>query len=251
MSCGGKEEQQVNVAAPLPPVTSPVVVEKPQWKEVYRFEWTASTTFGGWVGHNMLQCDGPTDPDKRAGGTSGPVADWAVLGSVVGTLQVKDGLLLINSYQHTNGYALLSHKVWDNTKPMAISTTVKVEADVNAWLGITIIADETDYRELAVYEWNGSMLVGVWKPCTIEHSVGVLTSNTHSIRIEYTPPPSDVCWTHYVDGNIVSTEKCSVLGSPLVGPARVGIYVVNLQAESKNIPGYVRATVGPIVVEQQ
>lgn len=261
VGCGGG-----SVAPTIPPQAPPVVAEpeqpvvlppatpvvRPEWKPTYTFTWTEDTTFGGWVRHSGLQCNGSiVDPDKELEGVSSNVADWAFLGDVQGTIGIRDGFLHISSYQHTAGFAILSHKTWPTDKPLAITTMVSLEPDSYSWLGFTLIADETDYRELAVYERDGQLKVGVWKPCVVEYDVALVSKNTHTLRLEYTPPPAETCWKHYVDNVLVSEERCDNPGAPLINKARVGIYVVNLLAEGQRIPGYVRAVVGPVVVEQQ
>ena len=48
----------------------------------------------------------------------------------------------------------------------------------------------------------------------------------------------------------MATEAADHLGAALVQPARAGVYVVNIGAESRRLAsGLVRATVGPLTVE--
>lgn len=239
-----------------PPVVSsdpPVVVDDRRslsWVEVLREDWATPLVTGGWVRHSGLNCRGGTvDPDQPPEGSFAAGAAWAVFGGVSGNLAAQGGALHIDSFQHAGGYALLTGRIWPTDRPLAVQTTVDLRADPGAWLGITLIADETDYRELAVYEHGGRLRAGVWHPCMVDWGVAELEPGPRTLRLEYTPR-AVICWRHYVDGRMVRAERCDAPGAPLVSPARVGIYVVNLRAEGLKQPGWVRATVGPLIVSK-
>lgn len=177
--------------------------------------------------------------------------DWTPFGTATGQLEAAGGALHIQSYQHGGGYALLSGRIWPVTQPLAVQTWVDLRPDPYAWLGVTLIADESDFRELALYERDGGLYAGVWSPCSIAWGVAAVAPGPRRLRIEYTPPPAVVCWRHYVDGLLVHSERCDAPGAPLANRARVGLYIVNLGAEGPGRvgPGWVRAELGPITLE--
>lgn len=254
-ACSGDGAAPQAVQAPAqPPMAEPAAPEVitpggTGWRQVWGETWQTFAP-GGWVRHSLLNCNGGTvDPDKAPENSFAAGAAWSVFGNVMGSLDVRDGALHIDSHQHAGGYALLSGRIWPTDRPLAVQATVQLRPDPGAWLGLTLIADETDYRELALYEVGGRISAGVWHPCKIDWGVAAdLQDGPRTLRLEYTPA-GPVCWRHYVDGTLVASERCSVPGAPLVNPARVGLYVVNLRAEGLRVPGLVRATVGPVVVE--
>lgn len=221
----------------------------PSWAEQWREPWY-DLVLGGRVRHSVLNCaGGVADPDQPPKAVFANGAAWSAPVGVIGTAQTRDGALHIDSPQQAGGYALLSGRTWPTDRPLAVQATVTLQPDPGAWLGLALIADETDYRELALYEVGGRISAGVWHPCKVDWGVAAdLPAEPRTLRLEYTPG-ADICWRHYVDGTLVASERCSVPGAPLINPARVGLYVVNLRAEGQRIPGLVRATVGPVVVE--
>lgn len=218
------------------------------WAEQWREPWY-DLVLGGRVRHSVLNCaGGVADPDQPPKAVFANGAAWSAPVGVIGTAQTRDGALHIDSPQQAGGYALLSGRTWPTDRPLAVQATVTLQPDPGAWLGLALIADETDYRELALYEVGGRISAGVWHPCKVDWGLGTWSPGPRTLRLEYTPG-ADICWRHYVDGVLVVAERCSVPGAPLINPARVGLYVVNLRAEGQRIPGLVRATVGPVVVE--
>jgi hypothetical protein len=236
-------------SAAYPSQAASAPVDARSWVEIWREPWDEPLRLGGWVRHSALDCaGGAADPDRPPESAFSTGAAWSVFGGVIGTLQTRDGALHIDSPQQAGGYALLSDRTWPTDRPLAVQATVTLQPDPGAWLGLALIADESDYRELALYEAGGQIAAGVWHPCLIEWGVATVASGPRTLRLEYTPGEA-VCWRHYIDGQMVSSERCSVPGAPLASPARAGLYVVNLRAEAQRIPGLVRATVGSVTVE--
>lgn len=244
----------------VPPVTPPASAPLPDivtpdggkgWKQAWLEPWAAPLALGGWVRHSSLHCNGGVvDPDLAPEG-SFAAGVWSAYNGPIGNLHAHAGQLHIDSFQHAGGYALLTTKTWPIDRSLAVQATVDLQPDNGAWIGLTLIADETDYRELALYTdyaTAGRISAGVWHPCLVEWGIGTWQPGPRTLRLEYTPG-APVCWRHYVDGALLSTERCDVPGAPLVNPARVGVYIVNLLAEGQRMPGRVRATVGPITVE--
>lgn len=261
-ACGGsaadtRQTSQTSQAAdqtlPSDPPRQQAQDAAPAWRPVWIEPWDA-LHMGGWIRHSLLQCaGGAADTDQAPGSFFGaPGARWAAFGGVIGTLRAADGVLTIDSHQGGAGYALLSWPNWTHLRPVAVEAVIDLQPDSGAWLGLTLIADESDYRELALYEAGGRLKAGVWHPCVVQPDLAHVQPGPRRLRIEYTPPPADICWRHYVDGVLISQEHCDNPGAPLVSPPRVGIYIVNSARgpDGRKSGGYVRATVGPIVVEQ-
>lgn len=251
-ACGGGAVSVMTAPPAAPPSQAASVPDARaalSWAEQWREPWY-DLVLGGRVRHSVLNCaGGVADPDQPPKAVFANGAAWSAPVGVIGTAQTRDGALHIDSPQQAGGYALLSGRTWPTDRPLAVQATVTLQPDPGAWLGLALIADETDYRELALYEVGGRISAGVWHPCKADWGVAAdLPAGPRTLRLEYTPG-ADICWRHYVDGTLVASERCSVPGAPLINPARVGLYVVNLRAEGQRIPGLVRATVGPVVVE--
>ncbi|WP_206689925.1 hypothetical protein, partial [Streptococcus pseudopneumoniae] len=74
----------------------------------------------------------------------------------------------------------------DPAQPLRLSGVVDLTPDRGAWLGLTLIQDESDYRELALYEAGGELRAGVWAPCFIEH-LGPVAPGPRALSLEYHP----------------------------------------------------------------
>lgn len=234
-------------------IDAPPASPLPAWQQAWLEPWDAMH-LGGWLRHSVLQCaGGRADPDQLPGSFFGvPGARWAAFGGVNGTLHAADGTLTIDSHQGGTGYAVLSWPNWSHLQPIAIEASIDLRPDPGAWLGFALIADESDYRELSLYEAGGGLRVGVWHPCVVQADLARVQPGSRHLRMEYTPPPAEVCWRHYVDHELVGEERCDNPGAPLVSPPRVGLYIVNSARgpDGRKSGGYVRATVGPITVQQ-
>lgn len=237
-------------SAPLPEIVTPGGGQG--WRQAWVEPWSEPVALGGWVRHSSLHCrGGVTDPDLAPEGSFAAGVNWAAFNGPIGNLSAHAGALHIDSRQDVAGYALLTNRTWPVDRPLAVQATVDLQPDNGAWLGLALISDETDYRELALYtdyQVPGRASAGVWHPCMVEWGIGSWAPGPRTLRLEYTPG-AEVCWRHYVDGALLAWERCDRPGAPLVNPARVGLYIVNLLAEGQRVPGYVRATVGPITVE--
>lgn len=225
---------------PLPDVCETFVIGGSAcWSPVMSEDWSAPV-FGGWVRHAVLRCAGPADPDFPRGREFQPAgATWSHFGSSAGSAWPDAGKLRIKAY---SAGAVLAWPTFDHTRPTRVSAAVDVAQADGAWVGLTLIQDESDYREIAL-EWHGDQLwVELYAPCYAKRLERV-EPGPRVLTLEYVP---DQGWWYVVDGDDVHFEPITNLGAALVGPPRVGIY----WHVHRQRPGPVEATVGPVVVEQ-
>lgn len=223
------------------------------WREAWSERW-AALSLGAEIDHPQPDCKGSTaDPDVPVydafAGLDPSAATWARIGPVNG-LAAGGGQLRVSNLLRDTGWALNSYRSFDPTRPIRLSGTVDLQVDAGAWVGLALIVDEADYREIVVYEQNGSLRAGIWAPCHIRPLVPVATG-PRRIRLEYTPPPALICWRYFIDDALLAEERCDSDGAPLRAPARAGLYIVNTITEVLSQQGSVRAEVGPLLVETQ
>ena len=235
-------------SAPEPAASAPEA--SPSWATLlWREPWERLAVGGGIRREQHPRCpESGTDPGSLPETSFGVAADgWVTVGAV--DARVSAGHLLIDQVQAGGGWALLHGTLLDHTKPLRVETTIDLQPDPGAWLGITLHAGEGDYREIALHEADGALVVGTWAPCFVRWAVAPVQPGPRAVALEYHPPPGDICWRYYVDGQLVLAERCDDRGAQLAGPPRVGLFAVNLRAESQHgFAGRLRATVGPINV---
>lgn len=218
--------------------------QAPTWSAIWAEDWRAPV-LGGWVQHNAIRCGGQADPDQVAPGSFSAGATWSPFGQVEGLSFTSSGFT-VDDTQHGAGWALLSHQAHDHRKPLRLAGVLQLQPDPGAWLGLTLIGDESDYRELALYESGGQLRVGLWAPC-YWRDLQAVGPGPRRLALAWTPGSG---WAYELDGKVIATEAADHLGAALVQPARAGLYVVNIGAESGRLPsGRIRATVGPLTIE--
>jgi hypothetical protein len=230
-----------------PPAAPPPITIPSYWKTSLLESW-GDLKVGGWVRHSMLQCGGRlADPNQMATGSFFPAGSrWALFGNAAGSLTAADGVLHVDSLQSMGGgFAMLSAQTFDHSKALSISTLVDLKEDRGSWLGITLIQDESDYRELSL-RWDGGVLYAdLYAPCFVQR-LGALQAGPHRITLEYHPVNG---WSYLVDGVLLLVEPLDHLGANLVGDPRAGIYIVNVEVEGAGLTsGLVRADLGPLSV---
>lgn len=244
-ACGGSGEGGPTVPTPQTPPP-----EQSQGEPAEHVMWSESwgaLDVDGWVRHGGLVCNGSAaDPDlpernARVTGRWGAINGAAVQRA----LSVVDGKLRIDYPNHTVGFAILSREKFAHTETWSLSGIVDLEHHDGAWIGLTLVADESDYREIAL-RWDGDSL-GVWvyAPC---HAYRIAELVPGPRKLELVHRPGDG-WEYRVDGHLLHYEPMTNLGAALAAPARVGLYVVNVLAEAGRTPiGSVVATVGELRV---
>lgn len=247
-----QQPETPTVPAPAAPVASapaPIVVvdlppASPSWADLWREDW-AAPRLSGWVRHNPPGCAGQLGDNSILSGPANiPPGAWASIGRVSG-VTFASGLLSIDDTQAAGGWALLSEATFDHAKPLRLTGVVDLAPDAGAWLGLTLIQDESDYREIALYESGGSLRVGLWAPCYVQ-DLAAVPSGPRALALTWHPTDG---WAFEVDGVTIHREPIDHAGAALVGRPRVGVYAVNIGAESRRLSsGRLRATVGPLRV---
>lgn len=260
MACGGGQSVGLSAppvdAVPIPGPQAPASASQGApaaalWSEDWRRP--LAPRLGGRVVHTVLDCQGRTaDPERPAPSSFAAGYEWAPFPAVVRGVTWEPGRLLIDDLQRPGeGWALLAHWTTPPDRPVRLTGVLELQPDRGAWLGMALIADESDYRALAM-RWHGAELWAyLYAPCYAQ-PLARLEPGPRSLALDYTPPPAPDCWRYRVDGQLLHTESCAHAGAPLQGPARPGIYAVNVEAEAGLLDaGRVRASVGPIQVQQQ
>lgn len=230
-----------------PPPATPAT-----WRALAAEDWTRPL-FGGYTrAADYPGCSGPADQDVAMPPPVVPAdASWIPFGPVSGAT-FAPGALQIDSLQASGGgWAIVNATPLPFDRTVRLRTVVDLTEDPGAWLGLALWDGEADYRELALYWRADGLRVGWWAPC-YWRDITAVRPGARDLQITYTPPPSAVCWQAHVDGALVHSEACTHAGAPLVGNAHAGLWVVNLDAEAQRLStGRVRASVGPVVAEQQ
>jgi hypothetical protein len=227
---------------------------QPAWVEAWSERWTVTPAIGIEIDHPQPDCKGSrADPDvppyDAFTGVDPNGAQWATIGAVEGW-SAGSGRLRVTSNQFNGGWALNSYASFDAQRPLRLSGTIALQPDRGAWIGLALIVDEADYREIALYEQGGALHAGIWAPCYIR-PLAPVAAGERRVTLEYTPPPAEICWRFYVDQTLLAEERCDRDGAPLRARPRVGLYVVNLLGESLGSAGVVRAELGALTVESR
>jgi len=265
-ACGGAVApvvlvvQQAEQAASAPAASAPDVVQAPastaaaapSWRELASEDWTRPV-FGGYVrAGDYSGCVGQADQDVAMPPPVVPAgATWVTIGPMSGASWAA-GTLTVDSMQTPGaGWAIAHAQALPFDRAIRVSAVIDLQQDAGAWTGLTLWDGEADYREVALYWRADGLRVGWWAPC-YWRDITAVRPGARDLQITYTPPPSAVCWQAHVDGALVHSEACTHAGAPLVGNAHAGLWVVNLDAEARRLStGRVRASVGPVVAEQQ
>jgi len=220
----------------------------PAWVDVLREDWAAMPALGGYTrAGDYPPCH---DPAWRPVGMPAPVvppgAAWVPFGAPPKGLGWAQGALLIDDEQQPGqAWAIVHAQPLPHDRAVRISAVVDMHPDPGAFLGLALWDGEGDYAEIALYAPGGDLRVGWWTPCSWR-DLAAAPPGARALQLVYTPPPAETCWVALVDGVQVHAEPCSAR-SALVGPAHLGIWAVNLDAEARRkSSGRVRASVGPV-----
>jgi hypothetical protein len=251
--CGGGDPEPTEIVAPVQPPrevsqeVQPIVEHAPvdQWKQLWREDWT-TTVFGGYVRHNLLRCNGqqadPNLPRGREAQLRG--STWSFFGSGGNVFWIEGGALRVNAQ---GAGAVLGWQTFDHTKPLRVEAPVTLEQREGAWIGLTLIQDESDYREISLQWDRGRLYVELYAPCYAKRLAEV-EPGERLLSLAYDPAAG---WTYSVDQSVVHFEPIDNLGATLVGSARVGIYAHVHQTLPGVSLGPAVATVGAVTVYQQ
>ncbi len=249
-------------SAPVPAVGDPAqpagpsgpsgpVADTPQAAPVlWREEW-AAPVMGGRVGQPIIDCaGGETDPQTGETWANMSAGDtWATFGAqsqaLAGIVSATGGALVLDSAQdaHAGGWALLSAVRFDPAVSLLLEGTIELQPDAGAWISLPLIAGEGDYRQIALRAEGQRIVAELGAPCYSRRLADYPAGPRH-LTLQWQPGSG---WSYSVDGVLLHTEPVSHAGADLAGPVRVGLYVVNVGVESRQLAaGRVRATVGPL-----
>jgi hypothetical protein len=222
----------------------PDPVKTEEWAKVWEESW-AGTVFGGYVRHTALRCAGQKadteQPRGREVRTTG--ATWSYFSSGGASFWPDGGVLRFSTY--TPG-AILAWETFEPSEPLRVEAPVFLEKREGAWVGITLIQDESDYREISLQWDKGKLFVELYAPCYSQRLVEV-SEGVRNLALEYDKHSG---WTYEVDGEKVHFEPIDNLGARLIGKPRVGVYAaVHNTLPGANL-GPAAGTVGAIVVKQ-
>ncbi len=192
--------------------------------------------------HSILRCAGQADTEQQRGREFRPAgATWSHFSSSGGSFWVEGGALRVHT--HTAG-AVLGWQTFDHTQPIRVEAPVTLEPREGAWIGLTLIQDESDYREISLQWDRGRLYVELYAPC-FSQRLAEVAPGERLLSLAYDP---DLGWTYSVDGKVVHVEPIDHLGAALVGSARVGIYAHVHQTVPGAALGPAVATVGAVTV---
>lgn len=239
--------------APTPGDSAPLVVNPPaagpSWVDLWREDWAAFKV-AGVVLQPVIDCrGGPADPG--GGEVSAAFQDgarWGIFGNLsTAVVKAEGGRLMLDSWQaeQWSGFALLSAARFDPAVSLLLEGTIELQPDDGAWISLPLIAGEGDYRQISLRADSGQITADLGAPCYYR-PLATFPPGPRRLALEWRPGEG---WRYSIDGVLLHTEAASHAGASLVGPPRVGIYVVNVGVESRRLPaGRVRATVGPLRV---
>lgn len=213
--------------------------------------WT-NTVVQGTVASKLLRCTSKQDTEETFFNNT-ITGDWGTLAGLDGSTslpnvtgngtpywQVENGLFHFSSVWHpqAEGFAILSKELFSHTEPISVEAPFHIkEGGFGAFAGLTIIAGEGDYREIAFRKNGNGFNINRVAPC--EETTLVSNANLDAVlRIEYIP---SFGWNYYVDGILVGTEEITVPSVSLSSKAHIGLYFTSIGLNT-----FVRGTVGEI-----
>lgn len=213
-----------------------------------------TTKFGGSIVTPAITCPTKIDPETQFGESS-ITGDWGVLAGLDGTTplpdatkpgyfwRVEDNLFKFD-FTHqkigiypAEGFALITSKVYDKNKSMTLKMQARMttESTDGAFTGITLIAGEGDYCEIAYLVSGKEVQILRVAPCEITR-LGKSNYDWNDLELKYDP---SVGWNYILNGESLMVEPINAPGAALQGNPRVGLYFVAITEGSK-AQGYVR-----------
>ena len=208
---------------------------------------TAATAVQGVVStHKLQDTPGKSDPEQ-AWASNAIWGKWGTLrtldGSVPGLPDVtglgpnpswmtREGKLLFHAApaigpggQTTDGFALISKASFPRDRRIVVEADVSLtKGSEGAFVGVTLIAGEGDYRELAVYRRsNGKELYDTIDRVTPLQVTVYARRKTHvtTLRIEYDPVDG---FRYFANGQLIGKEALDQSGGRFSADPNVGLY---------------------------
>lgn len=203
--------------------------------------WSASTVWGKWGTLRTMDGSVPGLPNVTG---LGPNPHW----------MVRDGRLHFHAAratgeggQATDGFALISKQAFPRNRRIVVEGDLSLaKGSEGAFVGLTLIAGEGDYRELAIYRRAAG---GKDTHDTIDRvtplQANVLakrTTDVTTLRIEYDPVSG---FRYFANGKLIGTEALDASGGHFSADPNVGLYFTATPAVKD---GFVEGSVGPLRV---
>lgn len=194
----------------------------------------------GHVYHSQLYCDlanGVASNKQSSYSTDFITGKWGVLAGAESI--TKKALEYHGDKYHFNhissiyaeGFALLSKERFD-PKNLTASMTAEVDAIPGSFVGVSLINNENDYREIA-FNWYHQDKLGIflYAPCRLQLLMDV-SPGKHTLAITHL----NTGWEYLVDGTVIHFEPHTPDSILLKNP-RVGVYIVNEKKDGSIVSG--------------
>ena len=233
-------------AAPPAPFTAPPGVAL-AFEELWEPRTAATGVFGVVSTHELKTTADKSDPEQ-AWASSTVWGKWGTLrtldGSVKGLPNVtglgpnpswmtREGKLHFHAEpatgeggQTTGGFALISRQAFPRNRPIVVEADLSLtKGSEGAFVGVTLIAGEGDYRELAIYRRaaGGKDTNDTIDRVTPLQATVLAKRKTEvtTLRIEYDPVAG---FRYYANGELVGKEALDQSGGRFSADPNVGLY---------------------------
>lgn len=206
--------------------------------------WASNSIWGKWGTLRTLDGSVPGLPDVTG---LGPNASW----------MTRDGKLFFHAEpatgqggQSTGGFALISRASFPRDRPIVVEAELALtKGSEGAFVGVTLIAGEGDYRELALYRRaSGKVLTDTIDRVTPLQStvLGRRKTEVTTMRIEYDPVEG---FRYLANGVLLGTEALDQSGGRFSADPNVGLYFTGnsgvKDAFAEGFVGPLRVWLGP------
>jgi hypothetical protein len=244
-SCGGGGTEVVTPIGNQPPV---VVSTVPAFEELWEPRTEATGVFG-YVWDQPLVST-PDGSDPQTGWINQITGKWGTLGGQAAITgigpnkywSINQNRLYFHGGTDAEGYALISGKTFDRTKPIVIETDVVVTSSADgAFVGLALIAGEADYREVAIRRNGGVDYLKRNTPLR-ETLLAVTLPGRNVLRLEYDPIAG---FRYMLNGQVVGTEAIDHEGASFAHDPSVGLYITVSSNDKKAV---VEGSIGTVRV---
>lgn len=208
----------------------------------------------GYIEVPHITCPTTLDPETQFG-NSYITGEWGVIAGLDGSSPlpdatkpgqlwtIEDGMFKFDIFNQkigiyaNEGFALISSKVYDKNKPLTLKIHAKMlpQSTAGAFMGITLISGEGDYREISYNQIGNEIHVKRTAPCETNF-LAKSNFDWNTLELRYDPL---VGWTYLLNDKVLLEEPITNPGSALQGNPRVGLYFVAIADGTRSV-GYVK-----------
>jgi hypothetical protein len=215
----------------------------PTGELIFQENWDESTEVQGTVLVAPLHCNLDKSDTEQPFLQNNITAKWGTLAGLAGetpdlpnvtgkgstsSWSVKEGKIYLRGEYvrtpraQTDGIAIVTKETFALDKPLTLEADVCLTAGTpGAFLGITLISGEGDYREIAYRRTKDGDNLNLVAPC-YETTFIKRKEAVNKFRLVYHPVDG---WSYFVNDELVGTEKNDHLGAKLVADPHIGIYI--------------------------